>query len=178
MGCGIALLPHYKRCSPCNKLYQVKRVTKNQKANLAAGLCRCGNTPIAGRMRCKGCTSLGRATSKKYVAEKKNRPYLKAYREKMRNDALEAYGGVCSCCGEWRTEFLQFDHVGGWGHKHLAEKGYRYHGVGLYIWMRDNFYPASIRILCGSCHSAISFYGYCPHEKERETEAAANLAVQ
>ena len=82
-----------------------------------------------------------------------------------RKMAIEAYGGVCSCCGEYRYEFLSIDHIHGGGSKHKKLVGC---GSTFYRWLWKNKYPKNdFRLLCHNCNQAIGYYGLCPHEKER-----------
>src|SRR5690349_6288281 len=45
----------------------------------------------------------------------------KEYGDSLRQQALEAYGGRCVCCGESTPEFLHFDHVNNDGAEHRRE---------------------------------------------------------
>lgn len=92
---------------------------------------------------------------------------LKQERALLRERVLAAYGHKCECCGEARKEFLALDHIDGGGKKHrdnLKLSG----GIGFHRWLEKNDYPPLIRILCHNCNMALGFYGYCPHERERQ----------
>lgn len=65
---------------------------------------------------------------------------------------------MCFCCGEDRFEFLAFDHEGGRGNAHRRE-----------LRIESKRIAIKIRLACHNCNSAIGFYGYCPHEIEKET---------
>lgn len=54
------------------------------------------------------------------------------------------------------------DHVGGWGKKHVNRKGRRVNGIELMRWAKKNNFPDTLRLLCGSCHSSLSYYGSLP----------------
>lgn len=73
-------------------------------------------------------------------------------------DALNAYGGICACCGEKNIEFLTIDHVMRDGAEHRKEIG-----NGIMAWLKKNDYPSGFRILCWNCNKAIGLYGYCCH---------------
>ncbi len=90
-----------------------------------------------------------------------------ANHRKQRERCLEAYGGVCSCCGEARYEFLAIDHINGGGGKHRREIGNK-----ITRWLIANDFPPGFRVLCHNCNQAIGHYGYCPHQKERSVVAA------
>lgn len=94
----------------------------------------------------------------------KRRASEKMRRRNLKLEAFNNYGGKCACCGESTIEFLEMDHEGGWGHKHRDHNGRRYGGQSLWRWMKKNNWPSGFRVLCGSCHSAISYWGYCPHQ--------------
>ena len=85
------------------------------------------------------------------------------YRNRLRNEALAAYGNRCSCCGESQSEFLCFDHVHGGGAKHRRETGLK--GQELYRWLIKNNFPPSFRVLCHNCNLSLGVYGYCPHKQ-------------
>lgn len=81
---------------------------------------------------------------------------------RMRARAFRMYGGECSCCGESIYEFLQFDHIDGGGAAH--RKKARLYGERFISWLLQKR-RSNIRLLCGSCHAAVSYYGYCPHQE-------------
>ena len=83
-----------------------------------------------------------------------------------------AYGRQCAHCGDDRLECLEIDHVGGWGNAQRAEMGGRFNGYSLWKWIRDNGFPDSIRLLCGSCHSALSYWGKLPRPRTAKLNQA------
>lgn len=93
-------------------------------------------------------------------------PYLihkRDYQRRFRVLLVEAYGGHCVCCGETESKFLEVDHINGDGNKHRREIGT---GAGpLYRWAKKRGFPPTLQILCGSCHTAKSFWGICPHQE-------------
>lgn len=94
------------------------------------------------------------------------------FRRRRKFEMIAAYGGACSCCGEARFEFLSVDHVGG-RKSHGHEKSMS--GIKLYAWLRRNGYPKDgFRCLCLNCNTSFGFYGYCPHERERQQQMAAD----
>ena len=108
---------------------------------------------------------------KKSVYDKKHKAQNKEhYREKskqwsrqLRLDILSHYGGKCVWCGETRTEFLAMDHINGGGNIHRKSIT-----TTIYRWLKANNYPDTFQILCHNCNASKSFYGYCPHQKEKE----------
>ena len=97
------------------------------------------------------------------------RMYGLAWRQKLRREALMAYGGArCVCCGEITLEFLGIDHIDGGGSKHFDPQygGKKKLGsVGLYRWLKAHNYPSGYQVLCHNCNLAKGFYGICPHQK-------------
>lgn len=96
--------------------------------------------------------------------------YQKTQREsrrKLRKEVIAAYGGRCSCCNEDRQEFLAIDHVFGDGCKERKQLNIR--GGDFHRWLRKQGYPKDrYRLLCHNCNQAIGWYGYCPHQREKE----------
>jgi hypothetical protein len=90
--------------------------------------------------------------------ERRNR-----YNARLREATLVAYGHACQCCGVTASPFLALDHIAGDG----GGRGRPWSdvGSGLYQRLKREGYPAGgLRLLCHSCHSSISWYGYCPHQ--------------
>lgn len=86
----------------------------------------------------------------------------KEYRDRLRDQILEGYGGKCVCCGESEKDFLALDHVDPATKSKV--KG-RKTGAGLYKQARDAGFPSSYRLLCHNCNCARGFYGSCPHTR-------------
>lgn len=80
---------------------------------------------------------------------------------KQRKDIIDAYGGVCTCCGETELAFLTIDHIDGGGTKHRELIGF---GQRFYSWLKTNGYPQGYQVLCYNCNCAKSFSGGCPHK--------------
>lgn len=83
---------------------------------------------------------------------------------KLKLEVLAAYGSVCKCCGEWRTEFLAIDHIKGGGLKHRKSLQKTGAGWKLNIVLRRDGYPSGYQVLCHNCNQSKGFYGYCPHK--------------
>lgn len=129
-----------------------------EEKRLAAGLCMaCGKTAtVPGGKRCASCLDVRRA-----VVARNDR--------KVKQEAIEQYGGKCECCGESRFEFLTIDHKDGDGAAHRREMNFG----SVYRWLKRNGYPKDkFRLLCFNCNCARGFFGYCPHETERMEIAA------
>jgi hypothetical protein len=100
---------------------------------------------------------------------KKRRTYQRKYaRDKARRRRIEIvkhYGGKCACCGEDRIEFLAVHHLEGGGYQH--RKKLHADGSRFYQWLEVNGRPEGFGILCHNCNMSISFYGYCPHDRDK-----------
>ncbi len=85
---------------------------------------------------------------------------------KTKREAMEAYGGVCACCGETEPDFLSIDHMNNDGAEHRRQLGGRnYGGTNMYRWLRQNDYPEGFQVLCYNCNLAKGFAGSCPHSR-------------
>jgi hypothetical protein len=98
-------------------------------------------------------------------------PKQKAYRVRTRREAIEAYGGRCSCCGEQRLEFLTINHTKNDGARHRRALGNQGRGHAFYLWLKTNYYPTGFDVRCWNCNCAQGLYGYCPHKKESRRAA-------
>ena len=79
---------------------------------------------------------------------------------------LEAYGGMCVCCGETTPEFLSIDHVNGDGKEHRKALGVHGAGGSIYNDLKRRGYPREgFRLLCMNCNFAFGHFGTCPHSK-------------
>lgn len=99
-----------------------------------------------------------RVTHKEWANE-----HCKNNLRKTRLKVFTHYGNKCACCGETTFEFLQIDHINKDGKNHRKELN----GRRITYWLKKNNYPEGFQLLCGSCHSAKSHYGSCPHEHSK-----------
>jgi hypothetical protein len=144
---------------------------RRQKA-IDKGVCvQCEKTPPeTGKQRCSACLRYHVEYNRKNAAT--INPKKKLYREQNRAEVIAKYGGECECCHEKRIEFLAIDHR----NKDGGEERRRLFGrnnSGSYAWyLRLKREPVreDLRVLCHCCNISISFYGYCPHEKERNNK--------
>lgn len=84
-----------------------------------------------------------------------------------REEAIDAYGRICACCGEDRFEFLAIDHIDGGGHAQRKMVGGK-----MARWLKRQGFPTDVRIrvLCHNCNLSLGFYGYCPHQPKQSPE--------
>lgn len=81
----------------------------------------------------------------------------------LKREVMDAYGGVCQCCGESILEFLTIDHINGGGRAHRERVG----ESGVYADLKKRGFPQEgYRVLCFNCNTARGYYGYCPHHPE------------
>lgn len=90
-----------------------------------------------------------------YKNHKDTLAYHTNYRERLREEVIEAYGGSCRCCGEREHQFLTVDHVHGWAknpekYRHTKRQRGSTH---LYLWLRKNRFPKDgFALLCFNCN--------------------------
>lgn len=118
------------------------------------------------------------AQSKKWILENKEKRSIIAKRweishpevrrrhnGKARKIVLSHYGNKCTCCGEETPEFLCIDHVNNDGAE--QRKKYGLQGNNFYRWVIKKNFPKDLQVLCHNCNMAKSFYGQCPHQREK-----------
>jgi hypothetical protein len=111
---------------------------------------------------------IARRQELKSIYKKSGKYSTTFYRRRARVMCIEHYSNgknQCSCCGEKHMEFLAIDHIKGGGRKHQKEIKSKYSSVPIFL-VRNNF-PKGFRVLCHNCNSALGYYGYCPHDKEK-----------
>ena len=99
---------------------------------------------------------------------KQKRLQGKKYRDKLRQEVLDAYGNVCVCCGEDNEQFLSIDHINNNGAQHRREISGRRTaaGVSSYRWLRKHKFPKdNFQLLCYNCNIGKQLYNGCPHNK-------------
>lgn len=92
---------------------------------------------------------------------------------KMRNKEIRAEAMLhysngspaCTCCGEFRYEFLTLDHIHGGGNQHRLEvSGSKKGGTEFYRWLKTNGYPGGFQVLCFNCNMGKAMHGKCPYQ--------------
>lgn len=86
-------------------------------------------------------------------------------RNRVRIETLDAYGGVCVCCGETEPWFLTIEHSNKDGAEQRALLGHNGKGVNFYRWLRQRDYPKDmgLTVLCHNCNHT-SYWRECPHQ--------------
>ncbi len=96
-----------------------------------------------------------------------NRLYEQRKRVERKQEVLNAYGGVCACCGEANPAFLVIDHVNNDGARHRETIGMGKRKIGsgsiMHRWLIANQFPSGFQILCANCNMAKHSLGVCPH---------------
>lgn len=154
---------------------KVKERRRQHRAELlASGICpKCWARPVEqGHNKCRTCidkTAESKARNKErdrlWRAKKYKRTAAeiramhKMRRERLRQQVLAAYGGLCACCGESEQAFLTVDHINNDGAEHREN----YRG-DFYIWLRRNKFPTdNFQLLCWNCNITKHRLGRCPH---------------
>lgn len=91
------------------------------------------------------------------------------WRQRLRLELVNAYGGRCACCGETTPEFLTVDHIDGNGAEHRRQLGVAktFGGIPFYRWLKKQGYPqGNSQLLCMNCNLAKGHFGVCPHQKD------------
>ena len=97
-----------------------------------------------------------------------------AYNKRARLQAIIAYGGCCSCCGETNADFLCLDHINNDGAEERRQPGGS--GYTLPARLRREGYPKGrYQVLCYNCNMAKGLKEACPCSTKRLTAVAALL---
>lgn len=138
-----------RECSKCGKSKPVAEFYRNP-------TCKDGLS-----YRCKECNRAYERLRHRTWYRKKHKEAQRRYHRKLKQAAIDAYGGKCECCKERRIEFLEIHPTGGGGRKLRTRLN-----VHMSQHLRQTGYPkGKYSIRCANCNSAIELYGYCPHKK-------------
>lgn len=152
--CANKTRPGKAYCSQC-AIKETERHMKRYEKRIQQKICvRCGfQKAVLNKIHCIKCLK---------VVNKRGKTYGRELKMKI----LQAYGKVCSCCGESHFEFLSMHHINNDGKKHREELG----STSLYHWLEKQNFPPGFSILCMNCHLAITWYSYCPHQIPKHTK--------
>lgn len=100
------------------------------------------------------------------------------YREKLKKETFEAYGGACVCCGETWFAFLCIDHIEGGGNtdRKALTGSHLTAGVVFYRVLRRQNFPSGYQILCFNCNMAKDRTGGCPDNHKLYTRKEKGIA--
>jgi len=84
----------------------------------------------------------------------------------LRAEVIAAYGGICSCCGESESVFLELDHSkdNGAAHRKKIGRGSK----ACYAWLKKRWFPNDdFQLLCANCNQGRKRNGgICPHQRK------------
>ncbi len=84
---------------------------------------------------------------------------------KLRAEVLAAYGSLCTCCGEFQSEFLTIDHI--YGDGHAERKPSKGSAKRTYPMLKKMGFPQDrYQCLCMNCNWTKSRNAECPHRKQ------------
>ena len=84
------------------------------------------------------------------------------------------YGGVCTCCGEYKIEFLTLEHPPEYrGVKGPNGKWVR--GWQEYARLRAEGYPPGPLVHCMNCNWAKRYDNECPHDRQRRNGGGPHM---
>jgi hypothetical protein len=91
------------------------------------------------------------------------RTAAKRYMDKLRDEVLTVYGGICVMCGESHPAFLSVDHMNDDGALHRLSTG---KGRRFYQWLKKEGFPQEgFQLLCANCN----WLKYVSHPSEEKT---------
>ena len=133
-----------KKCSKC----QISKPRIKRYFN------RHSNTTDGWKHECRECCSDYRRINRTQLTAQG-----RLYRQRIKEETIKAYGGVCSCCGEDMVQFLTIEHLNGRDYSNKG-KGGHYE----YLRLKSLGYPTDgITVLCYDCNCTKGVYGTCPH---------------
>lgn len=94
---------------------------------------------------------------------------IKLWRERLKRETINAYGGECFCCKESNIKFLTIDHINNDGaeHKRRLGKGQQ-GGATVHSDLRRRGYPNGYQVACFNCNAGRHYNGgICPHQEVR-----------
>ena len=156
------------RCNECKKLFP----SWTRSIHYCSDACRVAGRKKVNRKAFDKFRPKRNASERRFLSNPRNREkrmaYLRDRNLKIKEETVEAYGSICSCCGEDEIKFLTLDHSNGDGGKHRRElfpNGRPQTGVKFYCKLKNLGYPQDLGlvVLCQNCHLAKDKYGICPH---------------
>lgn len=89
---------------------------------------------------------------------------------RLKQDVMNAYGGKCQCCGEYRFSMMTIDHIheNGAAHRNELNGGFgRDKSVDFYRWLKFENFPSGFQVLCYNCNISKHRLGRCEHVGEQ-----------
>lgn len=145
----------------CKSCYAKERT----KLALANGMCRnCWSRAAAPtRALCQTCLDRNKIRTLRWkeTSLSEYRAYQRKYKDKVRQDVIQAYGGQCACCGIQHLIFLQLDHINDDGGQHRKALGVT-SGFNFARALIKQGFPPGLQVLCANCHQAKTQKVACP----------------
>ena len=124
-----------------------------------------------------------RPERKEYDRQRAQHPeqkeYQQQYRQNLRSQIIQLYGGQCFGCGNLHYGFLEIDHILGGGTQHIKECGSNYRMYKAIL--AESYRPDKYRVLCKACNQLVRWYSigqiqkwFRPEYFPKSSEAAEN----
>jgi hypothetical protein len=157
--CGrICDRPGKAKCSDCASRVAIK-LTKNRQSAIQRGICHvCEDADaLPGIQMCHACKT-------------KHNLIVMRHNKKLKREVMDAYGGICACCGETNLGFLTIDHLDDSSEKAKWSNGKRICGSPFYSRLKLNDFPSGYQVLCFNCNCGrAKNHGVCPHKSHKES---------
>ena len=159
-----------KVCTKCKTLKSIEQyhVTNRKNKKYTMPYCKlCSNEANKNnRIKYKEKNNISYSTVWGSNNKDKKSAFDKTTRLKLKQKLVEGYGGKCTCCGEYRIEFLTLEHLNRDGKEHkLALTGKTKCGSSiLYKDVINRNFPPEYTILCFCCNHSQSKGTPCPHK--------------
>lgn len=86
------------------------------------------------------------------------------YGRLLKMEFILAYGGCCSCCGEYNIDLLTVQHIKGRGHELVYGNSSR----STIMTLKRKGWPEGYTCLCYNCNCSIKMGSPCVHTQEYE----------
>lgn len=140
---------------PCIACGKIRNYTKYQVSRgHASNICQKCAVKKYNESRTKQTPEEKKKRLSDYYQKNKDRfsVYLSGYREKVRLEMIDAYGGKCSRCGIDDHEVLVLDHINDDAKKDRSENNHN-GGYKMYMFLRKLDWPKeSHQLLCHNCN--------------------------
>ena len=132
-------------------IYERSRKEKEM-LNKKNGLCGCGKVLDSGHVNCSKCRRTKNASRRRQ-------------KERLKEEAIKAYGGKCYCCGEDNPGLLTIDHVNNDGY--ILRRNSNLHKHLIYKVVKREGYSPAYRLACFHCNLGRDKEPDkdCPHQK-------------
>lgn len=151
-----------KTCGICGRKLYPKNTTGYCQSTPA---CRKSHNAVKrGNTKCLGCGRWLKSTAELgycSLTEACRNAKTILRRRALKREVVEAYGGECACCGEYRLFFLTIDHVHGDGAQKRRTVDTK-STTTMHYRLRREGYPPEYQVLCYNCNCAKGIHSVCP----------------